>query len=888
MNLLNTDIYQLVDTVRDLQTRYIDEENNENDTLALGIYGMTVDLFATLLQNSAITTGEMGNELFPARAKFERNVIDHAIIQNIETINAVPAIASVIFGIFEEDIIKYLINDQFVIDKTIPIPIGDFEFHLEYDVIVKRIALPNGEYAYSAMYDMSRKNPLSKIINPYLMAPFMQKYNGKNMIFFYVEMMQVHHSTFEKTLITNNLVENKTVIFGFTDQLADFIVKITEADEVVYLQPVFEGMGLEDNLKYFCYYSYIDADHIRVRFDSISYVPKINAKIEIEIKTTKGSKGNFQYDKAIFPIVTSLRFNYKNVLCMLQLASKSHDGLDRKSVDELRKMLPKEALSRGSITCNQDLENYFNMLNTDENRLILSKRVDNQFERSYFAYMLLKDSHDNVVPTNTFDVDCTFGDFDTHDNRKYVLKPGCYIVYDDFANNKARVIPRTAETEAMLDELEANDKENFVYTCPFMLVVTADPLYVSYYLTLVDTMAQLDFTYINTNATAQFISTNVHWYRQYITNANTYYFDFSITPNIENGPKMVELNENNKIIANKLKAFVVFYNDGYENVPYAYCEAKFLGLYDRDSNIYNFRAEMTTEDVLSDDNKIYIDGLTRAASVNEPEKLLLTPHVGVKIYICAQLDDDYGVFGRHDLDGIIPSGLEEYTVCNMYTVVGGLRFYENYSEIISSQVTDITVAGVYTRYLGFHIMRVPCIRRSYVGIEENMQEFIENINFKKAYIDNALYVLEDNFLIDFKFFNTYGPSRIYTKDIAGTPAQLISRVNLTLDFELKLVHTSDKNTKDQILNDIKEIVEDLNEITSLHIPNLITTITNKYREVIEYIEFLGFNDYGPGVQHLYRHDFNVTTGMSDVNLTPEFLTVHTDLDMLPDINIRLA
>ena len=87
---------------------------------------------------------------------------------------------------------------------------------------------------------------------------------------------------------------------------------------------------------------------------------------------------------------------------------------------------------------------------------------------------------------------------------------------------------------------------------------------------------------------------------------------------------------------------------------------------------------------------------------------------------------------------------------------------------------------------------------------------------------------------------------------------------------------------------IKELVEDLNDISSLHIPNLITTITNKYRESIEYIEFLGFNDYGPGEQHIYRQDYNVVTGNQDVTMVPEFLTVHTDLDMTPDININLA
>lgn len=882
-SILTTDIYDLVDSVQDIENRYIDDQDPE--TLALGIFGYLADIHATLLQNSAITAGELGNELFPQRAKFERNVINHAIYQCIEDINAVPAKISAIIGIFESDLFNYCVGDKLILDKEIAFGIDGIEFHLPYDVIIRRTTLPNNEVGYSAQYDMSRKSPLSEIINPYLVAPFRQKYNNKDMIFFYISLMQVTHSTITKTTITNNAVENKTVLFEFENQLADFYVKVTEGETERYLTPVFEGMGLEQNIKEdFCYYSYADENHIKIRFDSLSYIPKINAKIEIILKTTLGAEGNFEFNKELYPVIGSDKYKYKSMLTVLRFASKSLGGLDRKSVEELRKILPKEALSRGSITCWQDLENYFNMMNTHLNRLIIQKRVDNQFERSYFAYMLMKDNFGNVVPTNTFDIDLADSDFDTHDNRKYVLKPGTFIQYKDIDTNRAIVVKRTDENSAKLDELEANDRTNFIYTCPFMMVITADPLHVSYYLNLVNTMGQTDFTYVNENALVQFICTNVRWYREYNNNPNSYFMEFAFTQNLDNGYELLTIDSNNKIIMNKLKVYAVFYNDGKENVPYAYAECKYNRMYDKSGSAYRYKLEIKTQDVLSDDNRIYVTGLKRPGST-EDTQMLLTPHVGVKIYICTNFNDDYGVFGRYDLDPIVPD-LDDYTVCNMYTINGGLKLYENYSEIISSQVTDIQVEDIYTTHAGFHVMRVPCIRRSYATIESNLSNFVDNINYKKAYIDNALYILEDNFLIDFKFFNTYGPSRTYTLDRAGT--QLIDRVNLTLEFELKLLQNSDKNTKEYILKDIKDTIEDLNDISSLHIPNLITDITTKYRESIEYLEFKGFNGYGPGIQHIYRQDYNVLTGTQDVNMVPEFLTVHTDLDMTPNIKITLA
>lgn len=882
-SILNTDIYDLVGTVQDVQERYIDEE--DPNTLAVGIYGYMADIHATLLQNSAITAGELGNELFPQKAKFERNVINHAIYQCIEDINAVPAQISAILGIFEEDLYNYMESDKFVVDKEIAFAIDNYPYHLPYDVIIKRTALPNNEVGYSAQYDMSRNNPLSQIVNPYLVAPFRQKYGNKEVIYIYVNLMQVEHRTITKNTITNNAVENKTVVFQFDDQLADFYVKATEGDKVRYLTPVFEGMGLEQELSEdFCYYSYADESHIKIRFDSLSYVPKINAKIEIILKTTKGAECNFEYFNEIYPIISSDTYKYKRLYTILNFTSKSAGGLDRKSVDELRKMLPKEALSRGSITCSQDLENYFNMMNTHLNRLILQKRVDNQFERSYFAYMLMKDDYGNVVPTNTFDIDLVFDDFDTHDNRKYVLRPGCYIHYTDKESNRAVIIKDTEANKDLISKLEENDIDNFLYTCPFLIVVTGDPLHVSYYLYLTNTYAQTDFTYVNDNALLQYICSNVKWVREYNNNPNSYFLSFEFAQNTSINYSLIEVDDNNRIVTNRLKVFAVFYNDGSENVPYAYTECEFATTPGANDTTFSYKTEIKTDDILSDDNRIYVTGLKRAGS-NEETTMLLSPHVGVRIYICTNFNDEYGVFGRYDLDSIVP-GLEDYTVCNMYTVNDGLKLYENYSEIISSQVTDIEIEDIYTTKTGFHIMRVPCVRRSYATIESNLANFIDNINYKKSYIDYALYILEDNFLIDFKFFNTYGPSRTYTLDRNGT--ELIDRVNLTLEFELKLLQNSDKNTKSYILKDIKDTIEDLNDISSLHIPNLITDITTKYRESIEYLEFKGFNDYGPGIQHIYRQDFNVLTGEQDVNMIPEFLTVHTGLDMTPNINITLA
>jgi hypothetical protein len=79
------------------------------------------------------------------------------------------------------------------------------------------------------------------------------------------------------------------------------------------------------------------------------------------------------------------------------------------------------------------------------------------------------------------------------------------------------------------------------------------------------------------------------------------------------------------------------------------------------------------------------------------------------------------------------------------------------------------------------------------------------------------------------------------------------------------------------------MIENLNNLSDLHIPNLITDITTKYRKSIEYFEFKSINNFGPGIQHLYRIE------RDEIDIIPEFININIKDDgITPDINISLV
>ena len=111
----------------------------------------------------------------------------------------------------------------------------------------------------------------------------------------------------------------------------------------------------------------------------------------------------------------------------------------------------------------------------------------------------------------------------------------------------------------------------------------------------------------------------------------------------------------------------------------------------------------------------------------------------------------------------------------------------------------------------------------------------------------------------------------------------IDNVAISLKFALEVVSASDREIVDDISNDIKAYLETINTINEIHMPNIITLITNNYRDRLKYFEYRGVNYFGVECQHLYFDE------KTDADICPEFINVHTldDKTFTPDIEITV-
>lgn len=1034
-HMLSSDVYSIADAVNNLKAQYVDEDEQ---TLAMGIFGYIGSMETAKIQTAITMASELSNEVFPNRAKYDRNIITHAMLYDIVDIDAIPATLPAVIYIRKSDIELYSVNDKFIIDKNCSIFIDDpddpsadsYEFHLFYDVILSKVTINYGEEVYTARYDNSVPNNLSNITNPYLNAPISMRLGGETYIGVQVTLCQVKLDTYYGKMNSSNLIDNKTFIFTHEDQLADFMVYVTENGITTAITPIYEGGTVPKNVEHYCYYLFLDSEKVRVKFERVSYSPGINAEINVKMQTTKGKSGNFRYStSAIFATLNSESNGYNNLQSMVYIQGDSENGLDSKSSDELKSIIPREALARGAITTTKDVENYFNQLNTDDNKILPTRKVDNQIERTYYAHLLLKDTNNDIIPTNTIRLDTRNCDYPISSNHRFVIPAGAIIEYDaakevgyliykdidengiedvvksidvelddhdpvilpngetleddlqkinDAANDALKVLEATskpsenAETNleegiedyvlsteqvnpdnpptqestgenydtivftadetqggngcvAELDaedsmitdpvykvvdnllmvkpiddpeilqfmylvtdekdlEIDNNDHTKFYYTNPYTIIInTGDQLYAAYYLCVVDDIKITNYKYINQQSDIQFISNQLEWYRKFITDSNTYKLDISFTQNIQDDlglyaeevVKDAEGNETTVVLAQKVKAFLVLYRNGN---PYRYCEGEFKSFY-KESYTFNFQFRLVTKNIILDtDNNIRIENLGLCGQEGT-DYGYFPGNTKANIYV---LIDDGGKAGRGDLNDIIVSGIDNYSVTNMFEVNDGVNFFVNYSGIMSSKI-DAT-EGTKSQTETYTITSLPVIGYQYAMQEGLFDDFVNQLNYKKAYIDNANEKMENSFGVDFKFYNTYGPSKLFTLD---NNEQYINRVNIQLNFRVKLASAYDVYTVDYIKEYVKSaIVENLNNEDSLHIPNLITNVTNKYRESLVFFEFLGVDNYGPGVQHLYHKDVDY------VEMVPEFININMLYDengsKTPDINIEVV
>lgn len=872
-------IYNIKDFVRNsIIPKYFDMTKISD--MNMGLMGVTVDLATTTAEDTFNVVTTMIKEMFPNTAELPESIYSYASLFQLEEMFATPASLETILLIREDDIINFAQiennNAIFTLDRALVVDIKGIQYILDYDIkiLVKRY---KGDYIFTCRYDNSFINSL----NANNTAPYIKhtrfdagEDNGGKYLGLMVKLRQVTEMHYEEIIVSNSVLNNPKIEIEYDGQLANFEAFYKAPDSTEFVQLEKRLKNSSDSSSPFCFYTFRDDRTLELSFSTkyAAFKPDFNSTIRVNYYTTLGRKGNFDKytgnieDITCTPYSDTYSYNSSlNMICIPQTASIG--GVDVLSLSALKNLVNEKFSTINTITTENDLILYFNntKYRTGTDVLFLKKR-DDVFERLFTSYNLFKDSNDEIFYTNTLDTIINISDIeDTTDF--YLIKPGRLFTYYEDSIDTAILQPEYIDT--LGSKINKKDKNNFRYSNPYLITIHRGIVdNVGFFLNSVNQDSYVNYTYINNSSPNQFICNTVHLERNAIYGENKDRYTFTIELMCASEPTEPLFDDEGRWL-DKLKVKNFFTNKEGKEICYMNLEYK---TYDEESKIYTFEGYITTDDTVS------LSGTMKVENVYDITTNELTPTLIP--YINQKMSIGSFFVNSEELDNTnryrdIPD-VANYLNTNIYSTIDDPITLLYPFDIIRSQMEYIELgeegSGRYAAKLKF----VPLVFMDDLLIESKYNDLLSRLVNQYKFLNEILTVLENNYSIDMKFFNTYGRARSITNDYYD----LLNRVNCSITMDLALYAGTDSETiLTNVRSYISSFVDSLNISgdTSIKISNLIQEIENEFNE-IDYLKFKSINEYGSDIQVLRNVVVDpATMGKEQImKFVPEFVSMRKD------------
>lgn len=852
-------IYNIKDFARNaLMPKYFDV--NEVNDLNVGLLGMTTELITSGFEDNFNTVSMYLKELFPNTATMSETIYTYASLFQISELFATPASMDIILMVKESDILTLgTINGnvrEFVVDCDTIIDVQGLQYMLDYDVKIRAKRYLD-DYIFTSVYDFEYRNSL----NPSTSSPYIKniRYNGEEgkYIGLMVTVHQVNKFKQEEVIINNTRINYPKFKIQYDDMLANF--------EVFYKSPnMTEETQLTKRLKNsvpieqpFCYYSFKDNNEIEISFSTRekSFHPDFNSDIRIEYYTTKGTKGNYPlYKGNIMDIVVSPqseRYQYLSSVTMFAIPqTDSMGGSNTLAFDDLKKIVNEKFSTINTITTENDLLQYFdNAKYRMGSHMLFVKKRDDVFERLFTAFTLLKDRNNELIHSNTLNLELNLEDIGSApDEKTAVIKPGTIMKYREGSIDTVEITQQMGRSE-----------EDFRFVNPFLINIITEPsTSVGFYLNSINQKFPLNYQFINDECPVQCICNNVEITRDALHGDD--FYELSIDLLNTSGMEPYPVFHDNGEWTENLKVKCIF-KDQESSKDLCYIDFQFI-TYDAEASVMTFKAKLNTDDVLTLNNRLRVTGV----------KDIITGKTSTKMIGFSDIVIDICVFYKsNEIENHKYSNLEDlnqYKISNIYSSIDHPVSLVYSFDIIRSQLSYLADSdkSIKLRFL-------PLFSAYDMIDKDKFDDTIDRLRNQYNFLTSVLKLLENNYSIDMKFYNTYGRAKIFTVD-DGT---LLDRVNCAIRFDLFLLPGSDES---QVLNNVRAFISEyfenlnLSVDNSVKISNLIQEIENTFIDV-DYLKFVCINEYDSNIQVLRNILPANTTTMDKEQLkeyVPEYVT----------------
>lgn len=965
------------DWLQEIAPNYFDL--NDVNNYQLGIFGYINEVMANITEDAHHAINIARREFYPVAAEYKQSLFKMATLQKIELPMVKPATTNAILVIPEKEIMDRSTYSNgiytCVIDNTMKIMADAIPFLLDYPIII--ISKKSGNsWIHTSHYDINVSNSLNTTSNKYIVNKTITE-NGVKYLLLAVTLRQVELTPINDIIIKDSIIDTITMDFNFTGDLANFEVfyKENNTSAEIQLKKVLRGGIMHQSP--FCYYELINNNVIRLTFPKNAYfTPAFNSEIRLDVYTSLGENGMFDVFKgSLICTMNSEKYPYNNTMTITGLINGRCSGGRSKITDEefRRKILDAYA-TNNTITTSNDLQIYFDSVAADislnnRNKIQFIKKRDDALIRLFGAYSLLKDAYDNVVPTNTVNIEVKksdLADIDDANVKRVFIKPGSIFEYKP--NVDGSVVHNTilSKEHKIMDDLDIyEDNSKFLFTNPFLISINLNPNVIGYYLNSFNSIIPVDYSYVNDNTLIQFIASTLKIDRNAMAGENFYKFSIFVSPasdmdpntivNIPKDPEVIRARMDGKVISlkymdeyveatleyedgtlgtviassyvtkeedgkfkvntgytmqfkvgdsfvendiiaikkiddlGKIRACINFKSILYENNMYI---PMVIENYEEDTKLFELCGYISTDDAINQNGQLNIvHGIYMANGEENDNVVIPMNKLNMELSVF-HLNDDFNFTHKYSEYAYY----KNYTLTNTYTQHGN----EDSDKISLIQQIDFIRSKITFKNdpdngkdFFMYISEVPVAKANWCKSYDNFKYLVETmyLNYQKLY--EVYFLLENNFGIDFKFFNTYGRARFFKVGIEED-IQTLDSVNCSFSFGIYLKSVgSSAIFMEKFKSYVKDYIESVNTIStegqSIYILNMISDIKQEFPE-IGYIEYYGFNSYDHWAQKIEGLSEYQITQMGLKDYIPEFINIRSIKDgdkMVPKIDVTI-
>ena len=894
-----------------------DIQNSNISLLKTGLFGYVNEIMANEVKNAVAHRNVLYDEFFINTASFPESIYRFAKTYNVPISTSKPAHMMVTLAVRKHDLVnsslrEEVVSDQYVdqkviktyqlkINRSYEFSVDKFKFSIPYDVIITMRETKNNDYSITARYDIDEDIYSFSSLTSQEIKVFQDINNGEEYVYINLDIYQVKSEISTFTVLSSNITDNLYYTANYTDQLSGFNVYYTYKGERSILRTYFNNTYTpSDTSEKFCYYSFVDDNRLQISFSGMTgmFRPNYNSTIEVEVLSSTGSDGNFTYEGAIDFNFNSVSSDFKSLLVSVIPITSSSGGEDRKSIMEEKQKIIEKKLTRDNLILDSDIDLYFKNINNlnsyNDSSITFMKKRDDILKRIYTAFLLMRDNKGKVLPTNTannviFPLNY-FNDYNSGDSLNGYIIPEHSLFKYDYNSKKYEFLPNGYDST--IQTILRDDKDNLVYSNPFLIKIDSDPLLnATYYKLDLNESFDMSYTY-NNNLIATTLLINKIDIEKSV--------NFESDLNSDTYTIKLNLNSNESIsdVDKKVKIRGVLLSKK-DNSKYGYFEFEREILKDNSDRLDStYTARLST-------NRKFQNGLLSLADSlydengNVIDNVFINEDIIIKIGVL--YNDENREFRTGDsvnseisiFSDSFPSDIQgtydinNYVLATSVTTMNTVKLYQNLSNIMSSIVSRYTENKL-IEYdnRDFKVEMIPLVSLDYF-INQNtylytvLNKYIEVLN-------NIIPKLENNTTIDLKFTNTRGPSNYYylNTNVVGDDISYLSieRTDILFDFVIHLYDNASDELDSSIKDFISDFLEACNEDGIVPISNLTRLLEQNFAS-IRFIEFNGLTGrYADVVSNKYQkvirkdNDFNTMTKQQIIEYVPEYINVKKQLN----------